>query len=222
MKIEIIIKNLNDYLFYSNDYCLVCKEEECQKSICSSCLSHLEFVDGRFKLENSTCYYPLFYNNFIQQIIREFKFNNKTYYVFVLAEILQEFMLNTPELQDVDYISYIPMTRFDEFNRGYNQAKILAQTLADLLQIPCLQVLEKVKRTREQNKISLQERADNLSGAYGIISECNLENKKLLLVDDLVTSGKTMDTAIATIKDSYQVDVVGLALTSSRIGEDDD
>ena len=61
-----------------------------------------------------------------------------------------------------------------------------------------------------------------MSGAYGIISECNLENKKLLLVDDLVTSGKTMDTAIATIKDFYQVDVVGLALTSSRIGEDDD
>lgn len=211
-----------DYIFYRQDLCFVCKEEQTDNYICPSCLSKLEFTEGRFDLASGRVYYPLFYNNMIKSIIKGFKFEKKTYLVRPLGLILFEFAKNIPDLMDVDFLTYVGMDPVSQFDRGYNQAFLLAEELSNYMNKPIIEIATKVKKTKEQNKSSAKERKSNLSLSYSCKKDLDINGKKVLLIDDLVTTGATLEAVSKCILDQYEVDLKYLTLTSSRIGEEDD
>lgn len=215
-------KMIFDFIFFNQNYCYVCKDEKTENLICSSCLERLDFIDGNFLVDNNRVYYPLFYNNYIKEIIREFKFHKKTYLVKPLAAILFKYISQKEELKDIDYVSFIPMEQRALFDRGFNQVQLLANELADLLDVEVISLIEKNKKTREQNKVSLTQRKENIKNSFRPIDDCNIDGKTILLIDDLVTTGNTLREASQTILINNKVNIKFLTITSSRIGEDDD
>lgn len=208
------------YLFYSKDYCHLCLENKANTIICDDCRDRLKFVNTSRKLEEGPCLYPLFYNNFIKDKIKKFKYENSTYLAKAFVEILYEFILE--ENLDFDYISYISMYKKDEYDRGYNQSKLLAELLATKFDKKLVNLADKIKTTKHQNKLDKEERKTNLQGAYSVRPGLDLENKTILIVDDLVTTGSTFSSIGKIVKEEYNCNLIFLALASSRLGEEDE
>lgn len=211
-----------DYLFYKQDVCHICKDNTTQNYICPDCLERLEFVDGEFKLSNGIVNYPLFYNNVIKSIIKRFKFEKETHLVKPLALILYEYIKTKPQLMDIDYLTYVGMDSRSLFERGYNQAELICRELSQYLGKETISITHKYKKTKEQNKSNLFERRSNLSSSYKSEKGLDIDGKKILLIDDLVTTGATLEAVTEAISREYDVEIKYLTITSSRIGEDDD
>lgn len=208
------------YLFYSKDYCHLCLDNKTDTFICDDCKDRLKFVSACRELDEGICLYPLFYNNFIKNKIKRFKYESSTYLAKAFVEILYKFIIEQD--LDFDYISYISMYKKDEYDRGYNQSKLLAEFLASKLNKKVVKLADKIKTTKHQNKLDKEERKTNLQGAYRIRSGLDIENKTILIVDDLVTTGSTFSSIGKLVKEEYNCDLIFLALASSRLGEEDE
>lgn len=208
-----------DLLFFSKDYCHFCLNNLADNFICEDCKERLVYVNGKKELCNGICYYPLFYNNYIKEIIKRFKYKSDTYLIKPLAGILYKF-INDKNIE-FDYISYIPMYHKDEFERGYNQSKILAEILSDLTGKKLIKIIEKIRSTKHQNKLTKLERLNNLETVFEAIKLEELRNKKLLIIDDLVTTGSTFNTVSNEIKKLNDIEFIFLAITSSKLEEED-
>lgn len=212
-----------DYIFYRQDICHVCKDTITEDYICSDCLDKLDFIDGDFELTKGRVYYPLFYNNMIKSIIKKFKFEKMTYLVKPLGLILYEYVKTKPELMEVDYLTYISMDPISEFDRGYNQAELLCRELAKYMGKEVILLVKKIKKTKEQNKLDIGQRKKNLrQDNFKPVSGLKIDGKKILLLDDLVTTGATLEVVTSSIEKEYNLDLRYLTLSSSRIGEEDD
>lgn len=112
----------------------------------------------------------------------------KDYYVPLLAE-------KCKSLPKCDAILYVPMTEIAVKKRGYNQAKLLADGVGEILGVPVLDdVLVKVKDTDEQKTLSHKEREENIKSCFKVACATNVIGKNVLLIDDVLTTGATMQT----------------------------
>lgn len=211
-----------DFLIFNQNICQVCKEERTHDIICSTCLERLEFIKGKFILDDIIVFYPMFYNNYLKHIIKEYKFGEKTYLAKPLAAILFKYLLQEGILEKVDYISFIPMEKRQEFKRGYNQVYLIAKELAFLADKQVINLANKIKKTKEQNKLSIEDRKLNLKNAFEPVKNLDIKNKNIIVLDDLVTTGNTLRVFSQTIKETYETNLIFVTLTSSRIGEYDD
>ena len=76
--------------------------------------------------------------------------------------------------------------------RGYNQAELLAKECAKIMNMPYCDTLEKIRENREQHSIKASERAKNVKGVYSIIDKELVRDKKILIIDDIITTGNTL------------------------------
>ncbi|MFM1525621.1 MULTISPECIES: ComF family protein [Helcococcus] len=204
-----------DFLFFSKEYCYLCKQNKTDSYICDECTEKLEFIEGKRNIEYSECLYPLFYNNYIKSIIKNFKYSSDTYLVKPLCEILYKFYKK--EKLEFDYVSYVPMYSIDEFDRGYNQSKLLAEEFSKVANIKFIDVLEKQHTTKHQNKLDRKDRFTNLLNSFKIKDGLDLVNKKLLIIDDVVTTGSTFSAITKEILNNYDVNLTFMAIASSKI-----
>ncbi|OGE88017.1 MAG: hypothetical protein A3J07_01960 [Candidatus Doudnabacteria bacterium RIFCSPLOWO2_02_FULL_49_13] len=137
----------------------------------------------------------------VAKIIETFKYN----FVFELARPLADLIVETVNRQGLDEyfgeFTIIPVPLHPRrYNwRGFNQAELLIAALAEKLQIPCdLKLVVRGKFTKPQIKLSAEERKKNLDNAFSIIGDPI--NKKILIVDDVVTSGSTVNELAKILK----------------------
>jgi ComF family protein len=118
----------------------------------------------------------------------------------------------------VDLIIPIPLDYFREWKRGFNQAALLSDIIGERLNLPVAgQLLRKIRRTKDQTKLDPVEREENMRGAFGADSDM-LTGKRILLVDDVVTTGATLREARRALNESGAEAV--LALTVAAAGYD--
>ncbi|MCK4265499.1 ComF family protein [Candidatus Babeliales bacterium] len=116
-----------------------------------------------------------------------------------LARILLKYV-DTENL-DVDYLVPIPLHWIRYSKRGFNQAEVIAEHLGKILNIPVINLLTRVKRTKFQASLSLEKRQKNLKSAFSlngkVLEKFNYDfcGKRLLLVDDLCVTGVTLQSA---------------------------
>lgn len=102
--------------------------------------------------------------------------------------------------------------------RGYNQSFLLAKGLSETTQIPYLPLTKKKKWTVHQAKLSREERLQNLSGAFTIHSSYSdsLKNTTVYVVDDVVSTGTTVNEIAKILKQFWAKKVIGLFLASQK------
>lgn len=200
--------------------------EDCEKvlprisgEICVSC--------GREKAEcscNGEKYYgsvvaPLYYEGVVRKGIHQFKFRNwyqhSAAYGIEMANAVSE---RFPD-KHFDFVIPIPMTKKSLNKRGYNQVEILADVLSQKLGIECRKdILTKIYETDKQHTISHLLRKGNLTGVFDVSNPEFVKGKKILLCDDISTSGETFNECakMLWLFDAEEVCCVCFALTKPR------
>jgi ComF family protein len=141
----------------------------------------------------------------IKTIIHELKYKG----YFAIAPTLAEKMVACAPKIKIDFVAFVPASRKRLKKRGYNQAKELAKNLSKMLEAPLLEELIKVKETKSQVGLRKKEREKNLLGAFEYRGP-ELSGKKILLIDDVKTTGTTLEACAKELKKSGAKTVWGL------------
>ncbi len=106
-----------------------------------------------------------------------------------------------PDIASADYFIPIPLHWTKKLHRGFNQTEILAKTYADLTGAKTLNCLEKIVQTQPQSSLKKKERSVNVQNSFTVDIRFKelLQNKKIILVDDVMTTGATLTEAARTL-----------------------
>jgi ComF family protein len=221
MKIKEFILNL---LFPK--FCLGCKREG--TFLCEDCFSILEISTAhqKFKGKNlADLYFPVNYENFlVKRLIQNFKYpplikELKKELAFL---IISHFLLLDKKPNFSDFVLVpVPLSKKKLRWRGFNQAEEIAKGLANFLKIPLISdCLIKTKETKDQVELSEKERKENIKGAFFVKNKEKIVGKNVLLVDDVFTTGATMEEAARVLKEAGAEKIVGVVVAKASPGQD--
>lgn len=215
------IKTVFDFVFPTKELCYFCNEDELkiESYICKSCRNNIEIVNKEVFLDSeyiTESYYTTVYDRFMKDIIKRYKFNDKSFLYKPLGAMLLQTIYEKGLDKKADLITFVPSHRRKEAIRGYNQSELLAMFVAKELHIPLSKTLIKKNHTLDQHFLDKEERKYNLKGAFKVKEREAIRGKNILLIDDILTSGSTMEECGMELKKSEAKAIFALALTSSR------
>ncbi len=206
-------------LFPTENFCYFCKEETpyLPDKICTDCKDRIEVLNRKFSTDDlsvENIYAAVSYNSYVREFIHRFKFRNSSYLYKPFA-ILMKNAMDANDLTDFDLIVSVPIHWRKEAIRGYNQSALLASEISNLTGIEYnSKSLIKHKWTKEQNRLSKTEREINLKGSFAVRDRNNIVDKRILLVDDLYTTGNTIKTCARVLSQAGAKSVTGLVLAT--------
>lgn len=215
-----IFKTLTNFIFPEENICLFCRSYmENNNYICKDCMRLIEFTHRKVNLDSNyleDIYYSVIYNRFIRENIHSFKFEGKSYLYKAFGDILLKTIYEKELVERFDLVSFVPMHRRKKAQRGYNQCELLAQYVSSKIDKPLLKNnLIKAKMTKEQNKLGMLERRTNIKDSFKAVNTEDFKAKEILLIDDIITTGATMDEISRVFIKNGAKRVYGLAITSS-------
>lgn len=145
------------------------------------------------------CITPLYYERQVRTGILRMKNAEHPYIAEELALRMIRAFLQSGE-ERPDGVVYVPMTKREERRRGFNQSRLLAEQVAEGLALPVWPVLQKVQETRPQKSLSAMERTGNVLGVFDADITLSVAGKRLLLIDDLVSTGATAGECAKVLK----------------------
>ena len=200
--------------------CMVCDRliVRAQAPVCQACLDTLPEYDGAdVPVEFAErCVATFFYRDALRESILRFKFGGRDFY----ADMFGRWMAVTvrDKLQgQFDCITWAPVSRKRLRERGYDQAELLCRALAKELGLRPVRLLEKVRHTRRQSGIHDEAiRRANASGAYQVCDQAKVLGQRVLLVDDIVTTGATLAECCRVLRTAGAQTVVCAALAAAK------
>ena len=154
------------------------------------------------------------YDGPLRDLIRRFKYGGKDRLARTLAGLLKSAWDSYPEIRSAEVLAYVPLHHAAERERGYNQSRLLAKELAELLPgMPLADgAVRKVRNTASQTRLTREERAENLSSAFAVEDAGPFKGKNVLIVDDVCTTGSTLNELAKTLRRAGARRVFGLTL----------
>lgn len=150
-----------------------------------------------------------FRDEILKDMIHKYKYEGISALSLVFAEMMTRRIKE--EGIDFDYLAYVPITRKRERWRGYNQAELLTHALGRNLKRPILPGLHKVKETKTQVGLLKKEREKNLKSAF-LYQGKRLNGKKILLIDDVTTTGTTLNECAKILRKKGANEVIGAVI----------
>ncbi len=189
---------------------------------CRSCAYPLEISDVPMPLCGKCAMNPLdldatrtalVYDHYSKFLIMRYKHGNDLYLASIFTKWLQQF--GEDLIQNADLIVPVPLHPRRLFKRGYNQAAILSNRLSHLTGIPtnpCL--LERTHHTPSQGHLTPKARQENLKGAFAVSKKytASIKGQRILLVDDVMTTGTTLNECAKALKKGGATEVTALVL----------
>lgn len=188
---------LSDLLF--PEKCLLCTRvlEEGEVDLCRHCRSHIsECSLPKEKLPFLDSWLALwYYEGDVRRSLLRYKFHGRQNYAPGYGRLLAMKLLRE-DWTDYDLVTYIPISDKRRRKRGFDQVQLLAREVALQLQLPLVPTLRKVRHNQPQSAISGRaHRKANVLGVYCCLPEARLQGKRILLLDDIVTTGATAGEA---------------------------
>ncbi len=136
-----------------------------------------------------------------RELVHRFKYQNQLYLRHLLADWLLEAIAD-PRLQtpQPDCLVPVPLHPTRQRERGFNQAHLLAKIAAQKSGIPLLPSLKRIRFTPTQTRLDREARIENLRNAFGMIQTVDVRNLHLLLIDDVLTTGSTVNECARVLK----------------------
>ncbi len=222
---------ISEIFFPSNIKCVFCgKEVAGEISVCENCYKLLPFIKGKMCLkcgghvvEEDVCIdcaknehefvrnFAVFdYDGVLRDKILSFKQAGRKYIGYTLAWFVCEKFMSL----DIDFDVVIPMpiSKERQKERGFNQADILVGDIEDLTGLVRKDILQKVKNTPHQTGLSRENRQTNLDSAFVVTDKSLVKGKTILVVDDIYTTGATLNEVASTLNRAGAKAVYGLTL----------
>src|ERR1043165_4237815 len=148
---------------------------------------------GRLQLKNATAQYYFTKESLMQRLMHQFKYKGNKELGFQLGRIMGD-SLKKSGYYNVDALIPLPLFPVKEKRRGFNQAAILCEGIKEAMNIPILyHVISRPQHTESQTKKGRIERWENIEGKFELSASGKIHNKHLLLVDDVITTGATVE-----------------------------
>ena len=198
-----------------------------EKIICTSCLLHLPKTNfhkikenpvskvfwGRVNLVTATSMYFYRKGGKVQQLVHQLKYKGHKEIGIYLGQIYGSQLMENKLYNDIDIIIPIPLHQSKLKKRGFNQADCFARGLAESMQIKLdTQSLVRQVATSTQTKKTRYKRWENVSDIFTLEIPENINDKHILVVDDVITTGATMEAFIQTIQTAKNVRVSAVSI----------
>lgn len=203
-----ILKDI--FTIFFPEVCLSCNEYLAtnESVICLNCrhdlpLTNFSFEEnnlieksfyGRIPLENATSLFYFFKKGNVQRLIHELKYNKQQQVGTFIGNWLGEQLVESNRFSTIDCIIPVPLHPKKLKKRGYNQVTTFGESLAKKLAIPFYStILIRVSSTNTQTKKLRFDRWKNVQELFHVQNNFTLENKHILLIDDVITTGATLE-----------------------------
>ncbi len=183
--------------------CPRCGRPQSRGMLCPECADSQAEIDGIRA--------PFFFDGVIRQAIHQLKYRNLRALAIPLAELLHDYLIENPISGGV--LVPVPLHRRRYRERGYNQSVLLARELGRLSSLPVAEnsLVRRSYAPPQARSASISERRDNVANAFACRDE-RLQGKEVILVDDVSTSGATLNTCAGVLKSAGAEAVWGLVL----------
>ena len=195
--------------------CLGCKKNNIW--LCEDCFNKIEITKERRESTsflNGLIIATDYKNELIRNMLSKFKYSFVQELKIPLGKLLIK-KLKQIDDQHFDYIIPIPLFKRRELWRGFNQAELLAQEVSKEFSIPVLNnLIFRIKNTSQQVGKKRGKRKENLKNAFEINLEIKdlVKDKRILLIDDVFTTGTTMEEVVKELKDIGIKEIYGLVV----------
>lgn len=203
------------HLFYPH-ICTGCGSDLLSKQelLCIKCLNNLphthfekfeanpveKIFTGRFPLIAGHSEFYFSKSQLIQHLIHQLKYKNNKEIGFYLGAMMGKSILQSARFSNIDYLIPLPLYADKEFKRGYNQAEVICNGMSSEMQVPVLtQIVVRQKSTETQTHKHRTERWENVEGSFAVKNAETLTGKNILLVDDVITTGATLEACAQTM-----------------------
>jgi len=220
-------------------FCISCnyKLELEQKFICDDCDSKIKLIEynlliyeykKKFSRDNYIDDYSVLYDfeteGTLQYLLHSLKYEKKFKVGIFLGKRVGEILNMKIKNWNADYIIPIPLFHLKKAERGYNQAYYICKGICEETGLKInSRTVKRVKNTESQTTLTLEERKNNISNAFKIRSRQGIKNRKIILVDDVITTGATISECARILKENGADQVFALSvatplnLTSSQV-----
>ena len=184
--------------------CPRCGRPQPSGILCSSCVSWQAEIDGIRS--------PFRFEGLVRQAIHQLKYGNLRALAAPLARLLNDYLMTKPAPGEV--LVPVPLHRKRLRERGYNQSSLLARELGKLADLPVVNncLIRQQHALPQARTATVDERHKNVADAF-VTRDRRLQDKQVLLIDDVTTSGATLDACATTLKAAGATSVWGLTLS---------
>jgi competence protein ComFC len=231
--------DLENFIF--PPFCTICNNElKKAKIVCQRCFDKIYFV---YRKKCNLCGIPLksgvickrckeappsfdyvigcgSYVSPLSDIIKIYKYHNRPTLSRRLAWKLYSSYLSRSDLGKIEHLTWVPMRRAEIRERGYNQSELLAREFSKVSSLISVDLLYKAVNIPSQTALPTEKRIDNVKGAYKI-KENTLKKfngnpeRGIILIDDVMTTGSTLNECALQLKEAGFKEVFGLVLAIS-------
>jgi ComF family protein len=195
------------------DNCLLCRRflnSRHQRQICTGCQAQLVFNPTPYSRQTTDSHAfdqswsVCLYNETAQKLLHAFKYNSKTSLCKTFVPLMIEFIdRHQVPVREFDWLTPLPLHPARLRERGYNQSALLSIALSRHYGIAHTEnLLVRQKQTRTQTELGAKQRWTNMEGAFRIKNLNDVTDKRVLLIDDLYTTGATLHSAAEVLKNA--------------------
>lgn len=165
-----------------------------------------EAVFGKDNYQNNffnTHFYLFKYEGIIRNLLIKYKFNEKAYLYNSFCEFIKKYQKELLKNEIYDIIIAVPISKKKYKIRGYNQSTLLASKIAKNMNIKFEKnIIVKTKNNTSQSTLTKEKRKQNVKGVYKILNKKSILNKRILLIDDIYTTGATVNECSKLLKEN--------------------
>lgn len=200
--------------------CLICGKLE-QDTICSRCYNELKIEAKIENYKNKSFNEHLYifkYEGKVRSLIIDYKFSDKPYLSNFFTKMIIKNEKICRKIKNYDIIIPVPIHKRRKCERGYNQSEVIANQLAKNLRIELIaDCLIKQKNTVAQSTLTKKQREENVKQVYKIQNEQKIQNKKIILLDDIYTTGATAEECSKILKQNGAKEILVLTIAKDII-----
>lgn len=199
--------------------CVLCGKllSKQETDLCHSCrIETPEYVSSHFSISFLAKWDALwYYEGNVRQSLLRYKFRNKQSYAEIYGRLLAMRLLQHTESFDI--LSWIPISAQRKRRRGYDQVELIAQAVSRELGMALVPTLQKIRNTPPQSGIAGHaKRKANVLGAYKALPPAALAGKRVLILDDIITTGATASECARVLLTAGTKEVICVAVAAVR------
>lgn len=207
--------------------CIFCRKllnHDAVLHICNTCYVKLPFMENpmlrSWQEEDHYCDGALSvfeYTGMVKESLIRFKFYNKPAYYKTYARLIADRLGKVADIGSFDMVMSVPLHKHKEFARGYNQAYLISRALGTIIRLKeCSRVLRRERFTEAQSLLDRHKRNQNVKGAFAVALPRKVKGKSVLLVDDILTTGATIEECSRVLKQAGAVKVLAVVVATGR------
>jgi len=218
--IRYLIESSLSVIYNNDENCIICNDYCHEDSfLCIKCSRKINNLNKEFNLKKDyielLCYSSTYYNGIVMELIKKLKYKCD----FRCGEVLSNILFETIKEKQISYdiVSFVPIHRKSLSHRGFNQSKFLAKRISNYTKKPIINCLKKIKYTKDQIGLDDDMRWENLKNSFKAVNKKYFKDKKILLIDDVFTTGATAFCCSKELLSKGAKEVIILTAAKSRV-----